>query len=77
MERVFTLPATTPDIGEVLSTVHAQEKFENRQCLLKILSNLRFLASLVTSGEMVMKVIVTSCSYSSCVERMTPESVSG
>ena len=44
VERVFTLPATTTDIGEVLSTVHAQEKFENRQCLLKILSNLRFLA---------------------------------
>jgi len=44
VERVFTLPATTTDIGEVLSTVHAQEEFENRQCLLKILSNLRFLA---------------------------------
>ena len=44
VERVFTLPATTTDIGEALSTAHAQEKLENRQCLLKILSNLRFLA---------------------------------
>ena len=44
VERVFTLPTTTTDIGEALSTAHAQEKLENRQCLLKILSNLRFLA---------------------------------
>ena len=42
--RVFTLPATTRDVGEVLSAAHALEKTENRQCLLKILSNLRFLA---------------------------------
>ena len=41
VERIFTLPATTTDVGEALSTAHAQE---NRQCLLKILSNLRFLA---------------------------------
>ena len=44
MGRGFTLPATTTDIGEALSTAHAPEKLENRQCLLKILSNLRFLA---------------------------------
>ena len=41
--RVFTLPPTTTDTGEALSTAHAQEKLENCQCLLKILSNLRFL----------------------------------
>jgi len=44
VERVFTLPSTTKDIGEALSSAHAQEKLENRQCLLKIISNLRFLA---------------------------------
>lgn len=44
VERVFTLPATTTDIGETLSAAHAQEKLQNRECLLKILSNLRFLA---------------------------------
>lgn len=32
VERVFTLPATTRDIGETLSTAHAQDKLENRQC---------------------------------------------
>ena len=30
--------------GELLSTVHVSEKATNRQCLLKILSNLRFFA---------------------------------
>ena len=44
VERVFTLPATTRDVREALSAAHALEKTENRQCLLKILSNLRFLA---------------------------------
>ena len=42
--RVFTLPATIRDVGEALSAIHALKKTENRQCLLKILSNLRFLA---------------------------------
>ena len=31
-------------IGELLSSAHASEKATNRQCLLKILSNLRFFA---------------------------------
>ena len=44
VEAVITLPATTKDVGELLSTVHASEKATNRQCLLKILSNLRFIA---------------------------------
>lgn len=34
----------TKDIGETLSQTHAAEKSENRECLLKILSSLRFLA---------------------------------
>ena len=41
VERVFTLPATTRDVGEALSAAHALEETENRWCLLKILSNLR------------------------------------
>ena len=43
VEKIVTLPATTGDVGELLSGVHAQE-IENRQCFLKILSNLRFVA---------------------------------
>ena len=44
IEKIITLPATTSDIGEILSKAHAQEKCENHEVLLKILSNLRFLA---------------------------------
>ena len=44
VETVLTLPATTRDVGEMLSSVYAREKAVNRHCLLKILSNLRFLA---------------------------------
>ena len=39
-----TMPATTRDIGESLSTQHAKEKLVRPQCFLKLLSNLRFLA---------------------------------
>ena len=44
VEKIITLPATTTDVGKMLSKAHAQEKSENRQVLLTILSNLRFLA---------------------------------
>ncbi len=40
---MVTLPATR-DIGETLSRQHAKEKEGNRKLLLKILSNIRFLA---------------------------------
>ena len=32
------------DVGEIMSSCHADEKSTNRQCLLKILSNVKFLA---------------------------------
>ena len=41
--KVVTLPNTTEDIGETLSTQHNEDKINNRDCLLKILSSLRFL----------------------------------
>ena len=44
VQRVVTLPATTKDVGESLSEAHEGEKVIARQNLLKILSNLRFLA---------------------------------
>ena len=44
MEKIVTLPFTTRDVGELLSGMHAQDKIKNRQCFLKILSSLRFLA---------------------------------
>ena len=39
-----TIPETTADVGELLNEVHAGEKAVARQSLLKILSNVRFLA---------------------------------
>lgn len=44
VEKLLTLPATTTDIGEMFSSTLAQEKAENRHCLLKVLETLRFLA---------------------------------
>ena len=43
-EHTFVLPAYTEDVGETLSTKHSAEKSVNRLALLKILSNVRFLA---------------------------------
>ena len=43
VERLLTLPANTRDVGD-LSAEHEEEKATNRKNLLKILSNLRFLA---------------------------------
>ena len=44
MEVVVTLSQTHRDIGEMLSTSHASEKAVNRQCLMKVAENIRFLA---------------------------------
>ena len=43
MEVVVTLSQTHRDIGEILSTSHAFEKAVNRQYLMKIAENIRFL----------------------------------
>ena len=44
LERTLTLIKSTKDIDETLSERHSNEKSENRRCLLKIISNIRFLA---------------------------------
>ena len=41
---VITIPKDTPDVGEMLSHTLAVERKENRECLHKILSSIRFLA---------------------------------
>ena len=43
-QRLFAIPQSCEDIGEQLSNAHAEEKSVNRQALLNILSNVRFLA---------------------------------
>ena len=40
----IVLPEACPDVGEMLSSQHAQQKKQNRDCLLKIVSNLKVLA---------------------------------
>ena len=42
--KMITLPATTSDVGELLSSQLAKERLKRRKCLLKLLSNARFLA---------------------------------
>ena len=44
LEKMVTLAATTRDIDEMLSGQHSTVKVQNCTCLLKILTNLRFLA---------------------------------
>lgn len=44
VERVVTLPKVTKDVGEMLSVSHANDKEVNRQCLLNVLSSIRFIA---------------------------------
>ena len=42
--KTITLPATTSDVGEMLSSQLAEERLERRKCFLKLLSNVRFLS---------------------------------
>ena len=44
VEVVFTLPATTGNVGEMLSRAHAQERLANRDNLLKLFQNIQFLS---------------------------------
>ena len=50
LQMVMVIPATCSDVGEMLCREHATEKSENRQCLLWILSNIRFLSSSSSSS---------------------------
>ena len=43
-ERLYLIPQMVEDVGEIISSCHADEKSTNRQCLLKILTNVKFLA---------------------------------
>ncbi len=44
MEILVSLPKTTPNIGEMLSSTLAKDREQNRNCLLKILRGLKYLA---------------------------------
>ena len=42
--KMITLPSSTKNVAESLSTQVTREKLERRQCFLEVLSNVRFLA---------------------------------
>ena len=42
--KTITLPATTGNVGEILSSQLAKQRLERRKCFLKLLSNARFLS---------------------------------
>ena len=42
--KPVTIPASCRDIGETLSSQLAKEQLERRQCFLKLMSSIRFLA---------------------------------
>ncbi len=44
VEAMITLPKSTPDVGELLSSIHKNEKEEARNVLKTIISSVRFLA---------------------------------
>ena len=44
VEKVITLAATTRDVGESLSSIVAEQKRVNRDCFLKVLSSIQYLA---------------------------------
>jgi len=44
LQVIIVLPTTYPVIDDMMSKQHADSKKLNRECLLKILSNLQFLA---------------------------------
>ncbi len=44
VEKLCTIPATCHNVGEMLSNSLAAEKANNRHCLLKVVSGLKFLA---------------------------------
>lgn len=44
VEVIYTLPRTTPDVGELLSAAHGCEKETNRKYLLKVSQTVRYLA---------------------------------
>ena len=44
LQVMVVIPSTCRDVGDMLVKQHKQEKKDNRQCLLKIISNVQFLA---------------------------------
>ena len=65
VEKLHIIPRTTRYIGESLNAAHEKEKRMNREYLLKVLQNIRFLAR---QGKLyvVMETKMTVTSFSFC-----------
>ena len=64
VELVITLPKTTGDVGELLSSAHAAEKESSCKCLATIAQCIRFLARRhLHYVEMVINMIAISCKF--------------
>ena len=59
VQVMVVLPKSCQDMGEALSSAQAREKAENRQLLLKIFQNIKFLAhqGLPFRGQMMPRTI--------------------
>ena len=44
VDFTINIPGTSRDVGEMLSSPHAEEKASNRQYLLKVAQNIKYLA---------------------------------
>ena len=56
--RLWNFAEGDKDISELLSEAHSKEERDNRECLLKILSSVRFLVHQGLASVAVMKVTV-------------------
>ena len=79
VETVYALPRTTNDVADLLSKKHAAEKEIAKKPLLKILSNVRFLARQPFRFEdkELEKKTRTLTNYTICVLRITKSSTNG
>ena len=59
--KTVTIPASWRDIGETLSSQLANKKLEKRQCLLKLMPSIRFLAR--QALEMGMNLTLITCNF--------------
>ena len=76
VEIVITLPKTTCDLGEMLSSTLAIQKRTNRDYILKVAQNVRFLArqGILLRGDGGEADSITLCSYYICVGWMIQRS---
>ena len=75
---LYVLPTQTKDIHELLDIGHASRKPANRQILLTILQNVKFLARRVSPTEgMEQRITATLCKLFCSEQRIMSEFMNG